>query len=64
MNIQKPLVLDIGTGSGVIGITIAIENKDSKVLASDISEQALEVAKRMLICQKLKNIKFIPFRFI
>lgn len=47
-NIKDPLtIVDIGTGSGVIAITLALElkGKDIKLLATDISQQALEVAK-------------------
>jgi len=37
-------ILDIGTGSGCIPITLALESKESKVYATDVSEQALTVA--------------------
>ncbi|MCD7807712.1 MAG: peptide chain release factor N(5)-glutamine methyltransferase [Erysipelotrichaceae bacterium] len=36
---------DIGTGSGAIGISLALEEPKLRVYASDISEKALEVAK-------------------
>ncbi|HEY8933707.1 MAG TPA: peptide chain release factor N(5)-glutamine methyltransferase, partial [Cyclobacteriaceae bacterium] len=39
-------ILDIGTGSGCIPITLALENKGSKVHATDISEHALVVAAK------------------
>lgn len=58
-NIEKPIVLDIGTGSGAIGITIALENRDSKVLATDISENALNVAKKNSENLGVNNIKFL-----
>ncbi|MDE7264626.1 MAG: peptide chain release factor N(5)-glutamine methyltransferase [Anaeroplasmataceae bacterium] len=38
-------VCDLATGSGCIGITLALEEKNMKVVATDISKEALEVAK-------------------
>lgn len=39
-------VVDIGTGSGAIAITLALQSKGWDVFASDISPDALEVAAR------------------
>jgi release factor glutamine methyltransferase len=38
-------VVDLGTGSGVLAITLALELADIEVIASDISEPALDVAR-------------------
>ena len=38
-------VLDLGTGSGCIAISIALENHASRVTATDCSAQALDVAR-------------------
>lgn len=44
---EGPLIaVDLGTGSGIIAITLALENKDLKVYATDISRAALQVAKK------------------
>lgn len=48
----KIKVLDIGTGSGNIGITICKKLPNAKVTCSDISDKALEVAR--LNAQKLQ----------
>lgn len=39
-------VVDVGTGSGAIAITLALEEGKMSVDATDISEQAIEVAKQ------------------
>ena len=38
-------VLDLGTGSGAIGISLALEGKCSKVVATDVKNDALAVAR-------------------
>ncbi|MFW6044771.1 MAG: peptide chain release factor N(5)-glutamine methyltransferase [Planctomycetota bacterium] len=39
-------VLDVGTGSGVIAVTLACERGETSVLATDTSETALSIARR------------------
>src|SRR5581483_8347789 len=43
---QRVDLVDVCTGSGPIGIAIAVERPAASVLATDISASALEVAKR------------------
>ena len=53
-------ILDIGTGSGAIAVTLACEIPDCQVVATDISSQALAVAKTNAIAHGVdKRIQFI-----
>lgn len=53
-------VLDIGTGSGCIAITLAcFLNNDEKIIASDFSEKALNMAKKNAKKNKQEKIEFI-----
>ena len=51
-------VLDIGTGSGCLIISVAKNNKNQNYLATDISKDALKVAKKNARTHKTK-IKFL-----
>lgn len=55
---KKVEVCDLATGSGCIAITLALEEPNMHVVASDISKEALEVAKKNN--EKLgANVKFL-----
>lgn len=50
---QNPRILDLCTGSGCIGLAIAKRVKDARVTLADLSPDALRIARRNVIDQKL-----------
>ena len=55
---QKLNIIDLGTGSGCLAISLAKEYKNSMITATDISNSALEVAiknsKKFNVCKQIK----------
>ena len=66
----KPKILDVGTGSGCIAITLKLELPESEVVAVDISDKAIKIAQKnaeklgvsilTIISNLLENVKFTP----
>ena len=52
-------VLDIGTGSGILAITLALELPDAAVTATDISPAALAVAQQNARVLNADRVRFI-----
>jgi release factor glutamine methyltransferase len=53
-------VLDVGTGSGCLGVTLAAEYEGAQVVASDLSREALCVARRNAIAHDvLRRVHFL-----
>ncbi|WP_066459529.1 peptide chain release factor N(5)-glutamine methyltransferase [Castellaniella caeni] len=44
-SLSAPRVLELGTGSGIVALTLALERPDAQVLATDVSAAALAVAQ-------------------
>lgn len=51
-------VIDLGTGSGAIAVTLAVERPKIEIFASDISETALQVAKLNAQKYHINRIQF------
>jgi release factor glutamine methyltransferase len=55
---QPCKIIDLGTGSGIIAITLAAERSYAHVNAADISPAALQIAKANAARHKVENIEF------
>ncbi len=56
---QAPRVLDLGTGSGILAVTLACERPDAQVWATDISPAALDVARANAAALGAGNVVFL-----
>ena len=52
---HDPRILDLCTGSGCIGLAVAHRVKDARVTLADVSPEALAVARRNAVSQKLSG---------
>lgn len=62
IKLKPNTLLDIGTGSGNIAISVAKNLPKVKVLATDISDKALEVARKNAKFHKVENQIFFEVR--
>lgn len=54
-NSDEPIIVDVGTGSGCIAVTLAREIEQARVIACDISLAALQVARRNAARNKVEE---------
>ena len=52
-------VADLGTGSGAIACALAVERPAWNIIATDISTEALDIARHNALAHKLENIRFV-----
>ena len=51
-------IVDVGTGSGILAVTLALEYPASDVLAVDLSPEALAVAHENAVALAARNVRF------
>jgi release factor glutamine methyltransferase len=56
---QSQLILELGTGSGAIAVSIATERPQAQIIATDVSQAALEMAQINANSAGVSNIQFL-----
>lgn len=62
--IEFPKIVDIGTGSGCIAVSLAAELKNSFITGIDISSEALAVGEENAALNNIENIEFLQLDFL
>ena len=62
---SRPVIIDVGTGSGCIAIALAREIPGARIIATDVSKYALEVARRNAVRHDVADrITFVETSFL
>ena len=64
-SLSAPLIADIGTGSGCIAVAIAVELPQARIVATDVSDDALTVARANADRHKVADrIRFVSASYL
>lgn len=56
---EKEWIVDVGTGAGNIAVSLATELPKAKIIATDVSQAALDTAETNAALQKIESITFV-----
>lgn len=63
-NMTSPKVLEVGSGSGCIAVSIGVEKPDATILSLDVSKEAIQLAQKNAELNKINNVEFILMDFL
>src|SRR6185295_4939861 len=58
-SVSSPLIVDVGTGSGCIAVTLGLELPGALVVATDVSAAALDIARANARALGATNVQFL-----
>jgi len=63
-NLTNPKVLEVGSGSGCIAVSIGAEKPDAAILSIDVSKDAIKMAEKNAELNNIKNVDFLSMDFL